>query len=129
MYGEERELTNDHLTQQIVDAARRVSDLLGRDHIAAVYQHAVAQELRRRGLRVQTQVPVGVYADGVIVGRYWTDLLVGDTVLVEVRAVPGLDDTHVAQCDNDLRSTANPLCVLLNFGAPQLEIQQLARDA
>jgi GxxExxY protein len=50
------------------------------------------------------------------VGEYVADLIVNDTVLVEVKAVRGVDDAHVAQCLHYLAATNIPVCLLINFG-------------
>jgi GxxExxY protein len=51
-------------------------------------------------------------------------LLVDDLVLVELKAVKALDEIHEAQCLNYLRGTGLPLCLLLNFGKPRVEIKR-----
>ena len=53
------------------------------------------------------------------------DLLVGDTVLVELRAVKELDTIHLAQCLNYLKATDLRLCLLLNFRKSRLEIKRV----
>ena len=78
-----------------------------------------------RGLRVRQQVGVAVHYDGVVVGEYSADLLVEDTVIVELKAIKTLDPVHVAQGLNYLRATGLPLCLLLNFGTPRLQIRRL----
>src|ERR1700690_2304326 len=78
-----------------------------------VYENALAYEIRKRGLAGAQQYGVVVRYDGVIVGEYTTDLLVEDTVLVELKAVKALDDIHLAQCLNYLKATDLRLCLLL----------------
>jgi GxxExxY protein len=63
----------------------------------------------------------------VIVGDYLADLLVQKKVLVELKAVKTLDNIHVAQCLNYLRATGLKVCLLLNFGTPQVQIRRLIR--
>lgn len=52
------------------------------------------------------------------------DLMVEDSVLVEVKAVRALSGVHQAQCVNYLRATGLPLCLLFNFAKPRLEIRR-----
>jgi GxxExxY protein len=59
-------------------------------------------------------------------GEYTADLLVGDIVPVELKAVRILDSTHEAQCVNYLKATRLSLCRLLNFCRPRIEIKRLA---
>ena len=96
----------------------------------------IRREGLRKGARLRNsqalsccaqQYGVVVRYDGVIVGEYTTDLLVEDTVLVELKAVKALDDIHLAQCLNYLKATDLRLCLLLNFGQPRLQIKRVVR--
>lgn len=66
-----------------------------------------------------------VQYDGVIVGEYFADLLIEDVLLVELKAINGFNDIHKAQCINYLNSTRLPLCLLINFGRPRVEIKRI----
>jgi hypothetical protein len=66
---------------------------------------------------------IGVEYDGVTVGSYVAGLLVEDSVLVEIKAVRGLDRNHDAQCLNYLRATGLTVCLLMNFANAGLEIR------
>jgi GxxExxY protein len=61
-----------------------------------------------------------------VVGEYFVDLLVEEILLVELKTVKALDEAHRAQCVNYLKATRLPLCLLLNFGKPRLEIKRIA---
>jgi GxxExxY protein len=88
-----------------------------------VYENALAPELRKAGLAVTQQPGIVVCYDGVVVGQYAVDLLVEETVMVELKAVKTLDG---AQCINYLKATGLPLCLLLNFGKSRIEIRRFA---
>ena len=62
------------------------------------------------------------------VGEYTADLLIEETLLVELKAVKDLDDIHLAQCLNYLRATNLRLCLLMNFGKPKLEFRRVANN-
>jgi GxxExxY protein len=64
--------------------------------------------------------------DDVAVGEYAADLLVEESIVVELKAVKALDRVHAAQCINYLKATGLRICLLLNFGKPRLEIQRIA---
>ena len=81
--------------------------------------------MKKAGLTVETERPLTVHYDGIIVGEYTTDLLVEDALLIELKAVKGLDNVHLAQCLNYLKATGLHLCLLLNFGKPCLEIKRV----
>jgi len=114
------------LSEVIIGRAFVVSNTLGVGFLEKVYENALAHELRKAGFSVCQQYNVRVSYDGVIVGVYTADLLVEDTVLVELKATKMLDPIHSAQCLNYLKATGLPLCLLLNFGNPRLEIRRFA---
>ena len=64
---------------------------------------------------------------GVKVGDYIADIVVEKTVIVEIKAVKGLDDVFSAQCLNYLKATGLPICLLINFGRPKLEIKRFIK--
>jgi GxxExxY protein len=78
-------------------------------------------------MQVQVQVPIQVIYDGVNVGNYVSDILVEEKVLIELKAVDNLTNTHLAQCLNYLTATKLRLCLLINFGKPRVEIRRVTR--
>jgi len=73
------------------------------------------------------QQAVAVHYEDIIAGEYVTDLLVDDTVVVELKAVRVLDKAHMAQFINYLAATGLQLCLLLNFGRSRVEVQRVVR--
>lgn len=114
------------LTGAIIGGAYKVMNTLGSGFLEKVYENALALELRLGGLHVDQQHPMQVWYRQQMVGEYLADLLVDGRVVVELKAVQGLDRVHMAQCLNYLKATGKPICLLLNFGCPQLEIKRLA---
>jgi GxxExxY protein len=62
------------------------------------------------------------------VGDFCADLLVEDSLLVELKAVKALDEIHMAQCLNYLKATGMTLCLLINFGTSKIEIRRVIRN-
>jgi GxxExxY protein len=118
----------DSLTRKIIGAAFRVSSQLGSGFLEKVYENALLHELRKAGLGVEQQRPVQVWYDGTIVGDYITDILVENRVVVEIKAVAGLERAHYSQCANYLRATGLRVCLLLNFARPTLELRRIVRN-
>ncbi len=116
---------NDPLTEKILACAFKVSSRLGPGFLEKVYENALAFELERAGIPFERQKAIDVWYEGIVVGRFVADLLIEGTVLVELKAVKALDDSHLAQGLNYLRATALETCLLLNFGVPKLEIRRL----
>ena|SRR5271166_64023 len=113
------------ISERIIGCAFTVANTLGAGFVEKVYENALAHELRKSGLVVEQQRSVTVKYDGVTVGEYAADILVDDSVIVELKAVRGLDDIHRAQCLNYLKATGLRLCLLINFGNPRLEVKRL----
>jgi GxxExxY protein len=78
-------------------------------------------------LLVAQQSGIRVHYKNAMVGEYFVDLLVDNMLLVELKIAKALDDTHRMQCANYLKATGQPLCLLLNFGKPRLEIKHVVR--
>ena len=114
----------DSITEGIIGAAMKVSNTLGCGFLEKVYEHALILKMRNRGLQVAQQVTMQVTYEGIVVGNYIADLLVPKSILVELKVVEAFSTTHFAQCLNYLRATSLPLCLLLNFGKPRLQIKR-----
>lgn len=113
------------ITEIIIKCVYRVANTLGNGFLEKVYENALAHDLRKTGFLVEQQKGIQVRYDGVVVGDYMADILVQNTVLVELKAVKTLDNIHVAQCLNYLKATGFKVCLLLNFGTPRLQIRRL----
>jgi len=121
---EEKILYKD-LSYKIVGLAIQVRKELGFGFLEKVYENALAHELRKAGLKVEQQKPIGVLYDGVIVGEYIADLLIESYLLLELKTVEKFNEAHLAQSLNYLKATQLPLCLLLNFGKTKVEIKRV----
>lgn len=128
MNGDKRRLELDEMTEAVIGCAFAVSNTLGCGFLEKVYENALAQELRKRGIRFSQQHPIQIQYDGVIVGDYVADFLVDEIVLVELKVAKDLDEVHVAQCLNYLKATGLSVCLLLNFGKPKVTVKRVVRD-
>lgn len=124
----DRLLPSNELTEKIIGCAYKVSNGLGCGFLEKVYENALAHELRKAGLRVRQQHPIQVFYDGVVVGDYVADLLVEESVILELKAVRELDDVHRAQGLNYLNATGLHLCLLINFGNPRADIRRIVQS-
>jgi GxxExxY protein len=116
------------LTEKIIGSAFTVSNQLGAGFLEKVYENALRIELGRAGIRALQQHPVAVRYRNECVGEYFADLLVEQSVIVEVKAVKALDDVHLAQCLNYLKATDLSYCLLLNFAKPRMEMKRVIRN-
>ena len=121
MYSEE-------LTKTIIGCAYTVANTLGNGFLEKVYENALAHELKKRGLQVEQQTTIPVYYDQAIVGEYLADLLVEGNILIELKAMKGVEDIHKAQCIHYLKATGLAICLLINFGTPKIQIKRIINN-
>src|SRR5712692_3106422 len=112
------------LTERIIGCAFKVANTLGAGFLEKVYENALVLELRKNGIKATPQQPINVYYNGVVVGEYFADILVEDAVLLELKATADHHDVFTAQCLNYLKATQKPICLLLNFGKPRVDIKR-----
>jgi GxxExxY protein len=115
----------DRISYSVIGAAQTVSSTLGFGFVEKVYENSLIIELAEAGLQVQQQKGVHVEYKGHVVGDFIPDLLVEGELVVELKASPTLEPNHRQQCLNYLRATGMPVCLLLNFGRPKLEVKRI----
>lgn len=117
------------LTEKIIGAFYDVYNVLGYGFLEKVYENALAHRLRQAGLHVETQHPLKVYFDGIVVGEYFADLIVEGKVILEIKAVERLAKEHSAQLRNYLRATDCEVGLVLNFGPEPQFARQIMDNA
>ena len=118
-------LQYEELTSRVIAAAIEVHRRLGPGFIEPIYEHALIVELHKRGLKVEEQVEVPIEYEGVEVGRHRLDLLVEETIVVELKAIKNLDNIHFAIVKSYLRAVGKEHGLLLNFAKPTLEVKRV----
>jgi GxxExxY protein len=104
------------VTEKIIKAFYKVNNTLGFGFLEKVYENSMAIELRKMGCNVSQQKKIKVYYETEEVGEYYTDLLIDDSVIIELKAAKSLCEEHEAQLVNYLRATKIEVGLLLNFG-------------
>ena len=120
-------MEDEALTEKIIGCAMKVHRTLGPGFLESVYENAFAHEMRKAGLRVECQVPIQVYYDGVVVGDFSADMRVEGRILIENKAVLALNTTHEVQLVNYLTATGIEIGLLVNFGAARLDVKRKHR--
>jgi GxxExxY protein len=120
-------MLHDELTEKIIAACFDVSNELGAGFLESVYEKALLIALRGRGLSAQSQSPLKVCFRNQIVGDFFADIVVENTVLLELKAVKALAPEHQAQIINYLKTTGIDIGLLVNFGNPKLEYRRFNR--
>lgn len=101
--------------------------ILGPGFLEAVYQAALAHELRLRGIPFEEQVRLPVHYKGVLVGEYVADFVIDGKIILEIKSVSALNPAHEAQAHNYLAATGYRLAILLNFGSSSLQQKRIVK--
>ncbi len=107
------------VAREIVDAAYKVHYKLGPGLLEQIYETCLIKELSKKGLKVAKQVPIPVMYDGEQLELgFRLDLLVDDSVIIELKAVEVVLPVHHAQVMTYLKLSGKKLGLLINFNVP-----------
>lgn len=109
-------LIHSEITGKIIKAFFKVYNTLGYGFLEKVYENALILELEEMGLNAVKQHPIKVFYNGKEIGEYFADIIVENSVIIELKAVDKLADIHEAQLLNYLKATNIEVGLLLNFG-------------
>lgn len=103
-----------------------VYNTLGPGFLEAVYQEALELELAKRNIPYEREKELSISYNGVVLKQtYRADFVCYGNIIVELKAVAHLDDTHRSQVFNYLKATGYKLGLLLNFeNADGLEFER-----
>ena len=106
----------DSITRRIIGAAIEVHRRLGPGLLESAYETCLAFELRHMGFNIEVQKPLPVvYREVKLDCGYRLDLVVEDSVVVEIKAVEQLAPIHIAQLLSYLRLSGKRVGLLINF--------------
>jgi GxxExxY protein len=114
----------DELTYKINGAIFEVNRVLGAGFLEKVYENVLVHELKKQGLKAESQVSISVSYKGDIVGEYTADIMVEDKVILELKAVDKIQKVYEAQIINYLKATGIKVGLLVNFKHPKAEIKR-----
>jgi GxxExxY protein len=116
-------MTLNQLSSQIIKAAINVHKELGPGLLESVYQSCMVIELRNMDIRVESEVPVPVFYRGQNVNEegFRLDLLIEDTIVVELKSVEKIQPVYKKQLLTYLRLAQKPLGLLMNFNEALLK--------
>ena len=120
-------LKHAELTETIIEVFFDVYNELGFGFLESVYRKSLQLALREKSLKVEAEVAVPVFFRGINVGDFRADLVVNDSVLLELKTAESIIIAHEAQVLNYLRATALEIGLTLNFG-PKAQVRRLLFD-
>lgn len=122
---EEKGLLYSELTGSILSCCFEVMKELGPGFLEKVYKNALFIAMRQKGLQIEVERPYKVVFREKIIGRYVADLVVNQTVIVELKCCESLMREHQAQLFNYLKVSSLPIGILVNFRRTKLEWKRL----
>lgn len=125
---EEKELPHSELTHAILGCCFEVMRELGPGFKEKVYKNALCIAMRQKGLQVEVEKSYEVMFRGKIVGQYYADLVVNQTVIVELKCCDKLISEHQAQVFNYFKVSNLPIGLLVNFQYRRLEWKRLEKN-
>lgn len=117
----ETNLLHNELTREIIGAAMEVHNYLGPGFLENVYEEALVIELDLRKVHYERQKGIDVFYKGLLAKQFFCDLLVGEKVLVELKALKTITGVEEAQILNYMKATGLEVGLLINFGEQSLK--------
>ena len=114
------------LTSKIIKCAMTVHTELGNGFQEVIYQRALEIEMASKNLNFSREHEMPVFYKGQQIGTRRADFLVEGVVSVELKAIIGLEDVHLAQAINYLEAYDLEVGLLINFGARSLQFKRLS---
>jgi len=115
------------LIKTVMNCTGNIRRQLGPGYLESVYKNAMILELRKAGLDFEIEKPICVYYDGVMVGNFKADIVVENTLILELKAVQNLHVAYEIQLVNYLTATGIDDGLLINFGSEELQIKRKYR--
>jgi GxxExxY protein len=112
---------------KVIGLAMKVHRTLGSGFLETIYQRALQIELLRAGFKVDLEQPIQVRYEGAVVGDFLADIVVNDSLIIEIKAIASLAPAHEVQLVNYLTATGKDEGLLLNFGRESLEFKKKFR--
>ncbi len=110
------------ISGQIINCAIKVHKTLGPGLLESTYEVCLLHELRKSGLRVESQLVLPIVYDEILIeAGYRIDLMVEDSVVIELKSIEGLLPIHEAQLLTYLKLSRKKLGLLINFNVPLLK--------
>jgi GxxExxY protein len=127
MNTDHKDLKYKEPTEKIIKIFYKVYNKLGYGFLEKVYENAMMIEFRKEGIPIASQAPIKVFYENEMIGEYFTDILVDNKVIVEIKAAKNLAVENEAQLLNYLKATNVEVGLLLNFG-PKPEVKRKVYD-
>jgi GxxExxY protein len=111
---------------KIIGACMEVHNELGSGFLEAVYSEALAREFIDRGIPFHSDISLDVFYKREKLNKFYVaDFVCFDQIILELKAMEGLTDEHLAQVLNYLKATGFRIGLLINFGSSKLQYKRV----
>ena len=118
----------EELTEKIIGCAYRVYNKMGFGFLESVYEKCLLIELKKEGLQAESQKDITVNYENEVVGEFKADIVVEDTIILELKSVKQIVQAHEVQLVNYLVATGKPVGLILNFSEQKVEVKRKVKD-
>jgi len=116
------------ITEKVIGCAFRVYNKMGFGYLESVYEKCMHIELNKADMQFESQKPITVLYDDIIVGEFTADLVVENILIVELKSVKRIVRAHEMQLVNYLTSTGKPVGLIINFGETRVDIKRKVKE-
>lgn len=114
-------IQDDPLTRRIIACAIEVHKHLGPGLLEKLYKEAMVIEMEINGLKAEKNVKIPVDYKGRFIGEYFIDILVEDTVILELKSVERHDPVFEAQILSYMQLTGKKVGLLIDFNSKMVK--------
>ncbi len=118
----------EELTEKIIGCAYRVYNKMGFGFLESVYEKCLLIELKKEGLQAESQKDIAVNYENEVVGEFKADIVVEDTIILELKSVKQITQAYEVQLVNYLVATGRPVGLILNFSEQKVEVKRKVKD-
>ena len=117
------------LCDVVRETSFQIHSFLRNGHREQIYENALVHRLRKQGINIEQQPLIRVFdEDGTLLGSLKADLLIESCLICEIKGVSMIIDEHIAQLLGYLRASRLEHGLIINFGAPKLQVKKLILD-
>ena len=116
------------ITGKIIGCAMKVHQRMRNGYQELIYHRSLVIEFKKENISFQDEIELSIFYEGIEVGKRRVDFLIDKKVVLEIKAVAELNDTHLAQALNYLEGLNLEIGLLLNFGSKSLEVKRIINN-
>jgi GxxExxY protein len=111
---------------KIIGICMEVHTILGKGHSEIIYGDALEYEFKKNGIPYNREIKFSItYKEIILPHHYYSDFVVFDEIILEIKAIQQLSSSEIKQTLNYLAASKNKLGLLVNFGEDSLKYKRI----